>query len=852
MWGNVIKVEDETSTKARLDVARVLVGVSSLSDIPSCVPISVNGKLCWIRVTMSEFEDDRAWIDVESPIDDPDEDSRSLCNETQDAFNAEPPRNIVGEGEQLFHDELLDPRGEDPNECAGEQELRVCSNINTEIRDQTHFDIEPDIHPGLLSDGDLLDIPVNQMVEPTRASSDISASETPSFDSGSSLFTVKPKLLKLSNGVHPLTFRSKVDRPQSWAGSFAFASQGRTRTGVSSGSRKNRSYKSRGLSPHLLRLRDTSSCPQSSKLVRNDIDDDLLEARKSVEVCKGLGRREKKAAVRNLFLAYKPRVPFLQESKLQSVEGKLVRYLCGGASDFSFVHSPSEGSSGGIISLWDQNYFGLESSTIHKSYIVLLGSIIPLQFKCALVNIYAPNDNAERLSVFSELRSTLSQLSVPLLLGGDFNIVRTLDEKKGVTVNRSAMATFSNFIENLFLMDPPLQGGAFTWSNLREFPSLGRLDRFLISPDLLLKWPNAIQRLLPKSLSDHNPIAISCCDPNWGPKPFKWFDHWGDDKDIHGIILKKCKEMTGKGIGQTLKSCKFATKQWVQANKYRDLASTSTLEQQQLKLEAELHSGGVLQSKVRELSNVREKFWAQYRMKEQEWIQKSRVKWFQVGDRNSRFFHMVASSRRRVNTIHTLNVVNKVLDKPVAIKDVMFEHFKKIYNAHPTGIGSLSGYLSLSLREAPPPCRLREVYPPGSKSLVLAGPDDGSGLDSKRISITVILGHPGLLNQYRLLTRNKAGEIDDRLANIEKAFEDTKSDIEKKMERAQQSTQDYIAQSQADFLAKKTFWSQEDFNHGVVGASEPIKSTKRKKWAILTPIRRLIPSYYVSSGNRKV
>ncbi|KAK9002056.1 hypothetical protein V6N11_024745 [Hibiscus sabdariffa] len=227
--------------------------------------------------------------DVESPTDDPDEDSRSLCNETQDTFNAEPPRNIVGEGEQLFHDELLDPRGEDPNECAGEQELRVCSNINTEIRDQTHFDIEPNIHPGLLSDGDLLDIPVNQMVEPTRASSDVSASETPSFDSGSGLFTVKPKLLKLSNGVHPLNFRSKVDRPQSWAGSFAFASQGRPRTGVSSGCRKNRSYKSRGLSPPLLRLRDTSSCPQSTKLVRNDIDDDLLEARKSVKVCKSVG-----------------------------------------------------------------------------------------------------------------------------------------------------------------------------------------------------------------------------------------------------------------------------------------------------------------------------------------------------------------------------------------------------------------------------------------------------------------------------------------------------------------------------------------------------------------------------------
>ncbi|KAK8995025.1 hypothetical protein V6N11_069476 [Hibiscus sabdariffa] len=41
------------------------------------------------------------------------------------------------------------------------------------------------------------------------------------------------------------------------------------------------------------------------------------------------------------------------------------------------------------------------------------------------------------------------------------------------------------------------------------------------------------------------------------------------------------------------------------------------------------------------------------------------------------------------------------------------------------GSGSLSGYLSLCLREVPPPCRLREVYPPESKSLVLAGPEDG-------------------------------------------------------------------------------------------------------------------------------
>ncbi|KAL4376510.1 hypothetical protein GQ457_02G031290 [Hibiscus cannabinus] len=122
------------------------------------------------------------------------------------------------------------------------------------------------------------------------------------------------------------------------------------------------------------------------------------------------------------------------------------------------------------------------------------------------------------------------------------------------------------------------------------------------------------------------------------------------------------------------------------------------------------------------------------------------------------------------------------------------------------GLRPLSGSENLPFVRSSPPCRVsdrfRDISPFVFVRLRLRADLESEGLDSKRISITVILGHPGLLNQYRLLTRNKIGVMDDRLANIEKAFEDIKSDIEKKMERAQQSTQDYIAQSQADFLAK--------------------------------------------------
>ncbi|KAL4310953.1 hypothetical protein GQ457_01G016130 [Hibiscus cannabinus] len=70
------------------------------------------------------------------------------------------------------------------------------------------------------------------------------------------------------------------------------------------------------------------------------------------------------------------------------------------------------------------------------------------------------------------------------------------------------------------------------------------------------------------------------------------------------------------------------------------------------------------------------------------------------------------------------------------------------------GIGSLSGYLSLSLREVPPPCRLREVYPPGSKSLVLAGPEDGSGTFIR--TLPHIVNHRRKSGSPKVVNRNSA------------------------------------------------------------------------------------------------
>ncbi|KAK8539037.1 hypothetical protein V6N13_110243 [Hibiscus sabdariffa] len=114
------------------------------------------------------------------------------------------------------------------------------------------------------------------------------------------------------------------------------------------------------------------------------------------------------------------------------------------------------------------------------------------RLECLLVHVYAPNEQLERAGVFMLLRQVINDFRCPVLLGGDFNIVR-FAEKVGVSLCKSAMSEFEDFINSLGLIDLPLVGGKFTWSNGRHMPSFSRLDRFLLSQEIFDVWPEAFQ-----------------------------------------------------------------------------------------------------------------------------------------------------------------------------------------------------------------------------------------------------------------------------------------------------------------------------------------------------------------------
>ena len=70
------------------------------------------------------------------------------------------------------------------------------------------------------------------------------------------------------------------------------------------------------------------------------------------------------------------------------------------------------------------------------------------------------------------------------------------------------MELFSEFVEDLNLIDLPLEGWSYTWSRGSDRPSMSSIDRVLVSHDWEAQYPDVNQRILPRPISDHFPIQV--------------------------------------------------------------------------------------------------------------------------------------------------------------------------------------------------------------------------------------------------------------------------------------------------------------------------------------------------------
>lgn len=74
------------------------------------------------------------------------------------------------------------------------------------------------------------------------------------------------------------------------------------------------------------------------------------------------------------------------------------------------------------------------------------------------------------------------------------------------------MTEFSEWINDMELVDPHLFGGSYIWRRSENYESASRIDRFLYSSQWKELYLHIKQSVIPKLGSDNNPIMLTLGD----------------------------------------------------------------------------------------------------------------------------------------------------------------------------------------------------------------------------------------------------------------------------------------------------------------------------------------------------
>uniref|UniRef100_A0A2N9IB59 Uncharacterized protein n=1 Tax=Fagus sylvatica TaxID=28930 RepID=A0A2N9IB59_FAGSY len=382
-----------------------------------------------------------------------------------------------------------------------------------------------------------------------------------------------------------------------------------------------------------------------------------VKSRVSRELRKGLNDRVKRSRICNLLHLWKADVVCLQETKLMAVTQGLIRSLWR-CRYVDWLSLDSVGASGGIILMWDKRVVDRVDVAIGNFSVSCRFSEVATGFEWAFSGVYGPNRAMERSLMWEELAGIASWWEVPWCVGGDFNIVRYPSERVGATDFSPSMREFTDFIFSMGLLDLPMDGGNFTWSNAR---SRSRLDRFLCSPLLADHFSRIAQRRLPRLLSDHFPILLSCGFMQKRQSPFRFENMWLKSEGFHNRVHQWWNSYLYNGspsyvLIQKLKSLKMDLRRW---NKeiFGDVnlrKNDLQIQIQDLDLVEETRPLSVEEGVTKE--NLKAEFEKLLLLEEIKWRQTSRATWLREGDKNTKFFHRVANSNRRFNSIDHLVV----------------------------------------------------------------------------------------------------------------------------------------------------------------------------------------------------
>lgn len=146
----------------------------------------------------------------------------------------------------------------------------------------------------------------------------------------------------------------------------------------------------------------------------------------------------------------------------------------------------------------------------------------------ALVNVYGPCQGQLRDNFVHWLYHIQIPQDELWLFLGDFNFIRSLENRNLPGGDINDMFLFNEVIGHLGLLELPLKGKSYTWSNMQEVPLFEQLDWFFTTPTWTTEFPNTLVYPLARTGSDHVPCVVSISTTIPKAKVFRFENYWVD------------------------------------------------------------------------------------------------------------------------------------------------------------------------------------------------------------------------------------------------------------------------------------------------------------------------------------
>lgn len=336
---------------------------------------------------------------------------------------------------------------------------------------------------------------------------------------------------------------------------------------------------------------------------------------------------------------------------------------------------------GGILVAWKSSIFKGERIFMNEFAISIEFTSLHDDTRWILTTIYGPC-TADRKRVFMDwLKNVHMPEEMDWIILGDFNLMRTPENRNKEGGNQQEMFMFNDTLSFLGLNEIELLGRKFTWSNLQPFPLLEKLDWVFTNSSWTITYPNTTVRALSMDPSDHCPCVVSICTSIPRARLFRFENYWLQHEQFPDLV-QQCwsapilQQDAAKLIIEKFKLTRQKLRQWqTSLPSLKTTISNIKLVIQLLEVLGDYRDLTLQEWNFKSL--LHERILVLLQQQKTYWKQRGIIKWATLGDAGTSFFHANATLRHRKKLIAQLSISEDVVITSHRDKEqVLWEDFK--------------------------------------------------------------------------------------------------------------------------------------------------------------------------------